>query len=150
MATGRMLWLSAAIVSAATAAAAAGATGSVPLRDVMKAASNTTHLNTEITLALYREQLKKDEIFCAGAKLANDWKRLSGTRVGPYECRLGGRKLMITTKPVYFDANGHMLAAGDAELKSKAVRLIETGIKWSWQPVVELNPGATAGMLIKQ
>ncbi len=109
-----------------------GTGGSLPLTDVISLASKYPNLVQQIRLQLLAAGLDKRKVTCTAERYSNQWVKLGGARVGPYECAIGKRTLRITTAATYYDRNGHRLKGDDVALPAKAARLVESGFKWTW------------------
>jgi hypothetical protein len=106
---------------------------SVPLAEVLDVAKPYPNLLLQVRLQLVRANLKRDVVTCASGRYDGRWVGLSGTKQAPYECRIGSRTLVITAAQTFFDRNGRRLTAADAATPAKAVKVKESGLKWSWK-----------------
>ncbi len=107
--------------------------GSLPLSEVLALAKAYPNLITEIRLRLLAAGKKKDDVTCTAQRLSSDWPALGGRRTAPYVCPIGKRLLTITATPSFVDRNGYRLAADDPALATKAARLTENRLKWTWK-----------------
>lgn len=107
--------------------------GSLPLTDLLTVAKPYPNLVNEVRLALLAAGLTKEKVACTGRRFPNAWVNLGGRRVAPYDCRIGRRRLLVSSVAVYFDRNGHKLVATDPDLTQKAARLTEARLTWAWK-----------------
>jgi hypothetical protein len=77
--------------------------------------------------------LKTDQVTCRAKSFPNGWIGLDAARTAPYVCPFGKRILTITAEPTYYDKAGYRLKASDPALASKAVKVVESRLKWSWK-----------------
>jgi hypothetical protein len=107
--------------------------GRVPLADVLDVAKPYPNLLLQVRLQLVRANLKRDVVMCTSGRYDARWAGLSGAKQAPYECRIGSRTLVITAAQTFFDRNGRRLTATDAATPAKAIKVKESGLKWSWK-----------------
>ena len=110
-----------------------GQGGSIPLADVLALAKPYPNLVTQVKLRLLASGLKTDQVTCNAQRLPNSWVALGATRAAPYVCAFGKRTLTITAEPTYYDKAGYRLKASDPALAGKAVKVVESRLKWSWK-----------------
>ena len=107
--------------------------GSLPLADVLVAAKGYPNLVTQIRLRLLSAGVAKDKVTCTAQRFPNTWAALGGARVAPYVCPIGKRTVTITAEPTYYDKAGYKLKPTDPALPTKATKVVEGRMKWSWK-----------------
>jgi hypothetical protein len=107
--------------------------GSMPLEAVLAVAKPYPNLLLQVRLQLVRANLKRDAVTCGAGRYDARWTQLSGARLAPYECKIGKQTLMISAAQTYYDRNGKRLAPADVTTPAKAVKVKESGLKWSWK-----------------
>ena len=107
--------------------------GSLPLAEVLVLAKPYPNLMQEVRLELLRAGVRKEAVVCSGRRLSAEWPALTGARTAPYECRIGRRKLVVTARQTFYDANGHRLSSEDPQVRRRAVKVAETGLQWRWR-----------------
>lgn len=118
---------------AALASSAAWADGTLGLGEVLVAVDEAPKLVAEIKAELSKNNLKRGDVTCLGARHGNHWTYLGGSRAAPYHCEIGRRSLKIEADRVYFDARGKPL--GDLESNPKRAKTFrEDNFRWSWTP----------------
>lgn len=133
----RFLAIAAIIGAVATPVAAQpsspGQGGSIPLADVLAVARPYPNLTTQVRLRLIGSNTTKEKVTCTAQRFSNTWPALGGARLAPYVCPIGKRTLTITAEPTYYDKAGYKLKVTDPALASKAVKVVESRLKWSWK-----------------
>jgi hypothetical protein len=107
--------------------------GSLPLEQVLAVAKPYPNLLLQVRLELVRANLKRDAVTCGAGRYDARWLQLSGSRLAPYECKIGTRTLVITASQTFYDRNGKRLVPADANTPAKAAKVREGGLKWSWK-----------------
>jgi hypothetical protein len=107
--------------------------GSMPLTEVLAVAKPYPNLLLQVKLELVRANLKREQVVCAAERFDTRWVALSGGRIAPYECKIGGRTLVVSAAQTYYDKAGHRLKPTDTSLPAKAVKVQEARLKWSWK-----------------
>jgi hypothetical protein len=107
--------------------------GSLPLSEIITMSKPYPNLLLQIRLELVRANTTRDKITCKSDQLEGAWKKLSASRVGPYQCLIGKRLLTVTTTPTYFDERGYKISQRAPDLAMKAVRVEEAKLKWTWK-----------------
>ena len=107
--------------------------GSMPLEAVLAVAKPYPNLLLQVRLELVRANLKRDAVTCSAGRYDNRWTLLSGTRLAPYECKIGRRTLVISAAQTYYDRNGKRLVTTDTATPGRAVKVKESRLKWSWK-----------------
>ena len=116
-----------------TIASAQGLTRSVPLTDVLARAKTSPQVDLMVRLQLKRAKLKRDDVICQAQVVDRSWPKLSGGVVGPYECPIGPRTLVLMGKPIYADAASAKVRRSDPTLKERATVVRETHFRWRWR-----------------
>jgi hypothetical protein len=107
--------------------------GSMPLEAVMAVAKPYPNLLLQVRLQLVRANLKRDAVTCGAGRHDARWTQLSGARLAPYECKIGNQTLLISAAQTYYDRNGKRLPPADVTTPTKAAKVKESGLKWSWK-----------------
>jgi hypothetical protein len=105
----------------------------VPLIDVTTLAKPYPNLLLQIRLELLRANLSRDKVTCTGDQMDGTWHQMKTAVIGPYQCKIGRRTLVVTTTPVFYDAKGYRLSPTAADVALKATRVQETKLKWTWR-----------------
>jgi hypothetical protein len=122
-----------ALAGSAAAQPAPGQGGSIPLGEVLDVAKPYPNLTTQVRLRLIASNTTKEKVTCSAQRFANTWAGLGGARIAPYICPIGKRTLTITAEPTYYDKAGYKLKQNDPALAAKAVKVVESRLKWSWK-----------------
>lgn len=121
---------------AATAAPAPTLSGevpvTVPMAEVLRLARSNPVIKLQARLQVQRAKIAVDDVFCRASKLDPSWGRLSGTIVGPYRCVIGSHTLQVTANQRFTDASGARLSPLAADIKSKAVAVVEDRFRGRW------------------
>lgn len=120
-------------VLVSTAIAAAASEKSVPLRDVLARARTSPQVELQVRLQLKIAKVSRNDVVCRSRVLDQSWRRLDGNVTGPYECPIGSRVLVLTSKVMYVDAAGARISRSDPALHEKAVAIRETRFRWRWR-----------------
>jgi hypothetical protein len=107
--------------------------GLMPLEAVLAVAKPYPNLLLQVRLQLVRANLKRDAVTCGAGRYDARWTQLGGTRLAPYECKIGKQTLVITAAQTYYDRNGKRLVPADVTTPAKAAKVKESGLKWSWK-----------------
>jgi hypothetical protein len=113
----------------------AGVAAKVPLADVLALAEPYPNLRQEIRLALISAGQSRDGVMCAAIRIGEGWTALKPRAIGPYVCPIGNRAVTIRTQATFFDVAGHKLPPQDATLATKAARVTEARLAWTWKPL---------------
>ncbi len=105
----------------------------MPLAEVLEVAKPYPNLTTQVRLRLIASNTTKEKVTCTAQRFANSWTGLGGARLAPYVCPIGKRTLTITAEPTYYDKAGYKLKPNDPALSTKAVKVAESRLKWSWK-----------------
>jgi hypothetical protein len=100
---------------------------------VLAIAKPYPNLVQQVRLALIRAGLQATAVSCASRPATPAAPRLAGQRTGPYDCRIGFRRLQVVTRVVYFDKSGRRLDPADPASVQRAERIAERGLTWSWK-----------------
>lgn len=114
---------------------AAHAGGSVQLDDVMPVFARSARLAAEVQAELSSQQRTPAQVVCTAVRLGRQWEALGGTRIGPYECDFGTRRLTVGTKRTFFDVRGIAIGSRDADVNKRATNVVETEPSWDWQTI---------------
>jgi hypothetical protein len=116
-------------------ASPAPAGGSLPLPEVMDVVKDSRALMQDIRDALGRENLKPDDITCAGDRFGSQWKYLGGSRTLPFTCRIGKRDIVIAGDAELLDSKNNVIKGGvgskSAFSRAHAVRV--KNLTWKWE-----------------
>jgi hypothetical protein len=107
--------------------------GTLPLSEVLDIAKPYPNLTTQVRLRLIASNTTRETITCTGQRLSNTWTALSGARIAPYVCAIGKRTLTVTAEQIYYDKAGYKLKPTDPALATKAAKVVESRLKWSWK-----------------
>ena len=107
--------------------------GSIPLAEVLAVAKPYPNLVTQVKLRLLASGLKTEQVSCGAKRFPTAWGGLGAARAAPDVCSFGKRTLTITAEPTYYDKAGYRLKASDPALPDKAVKIVESRLKWSWK-----------------
>lgn len=107
--------------------------GSVPLTEVLDVAKPYPNLVLQVRLQLVRANLKREQVTCSGRRFGNQWTKLGGARLAPYECQIGKQKLIVEAAQSYADVNGRKLKIADKDIMLKAATVKESSLKWKWK-----------------
>lgn len=110
----------------------ASAGGSIPLDEVMGQLKDDDKLIAELNAELKAQNLKAEDVVCAGSRFGNQWENLGGYRAIPYECHLGSRIIEIDGELHLLDKDGNELSLDD-DAPKKVVDYKQTNLKWSWK-----------------
>jgi hypothetical protein len=105
----------------------------VALTRVLEIAKPYPNLVQQVRLALIRAGVKGDAVSCTSRPAPAAAPALAGRRTGPYECRIGARRVHIVTRIVFTDRSGRRLDASEPASLAKAATFDERGLKWSWR-----------------
>ena len=86
----------------------------------------------EIDQAVANAGKKTGEIVCDGKRFSGAWKNLSGRRVSPYHCQIGGRWLTISARVRVFDAKGKVYQSITGKGMERAGTVEESRPAWTW------------------
>ena len=108
--------------------------GSLPLdADELQALiGKSSKLEREIDRAVAKAGKKPAEIICDGKRFSNAWKELSGRRVSPYHCDIGGQWLTIRANVRVFDARGKLYQSINRKGMERADTVKESDPSWTW------------------
>ncbi len=111
-----------------------GQGGSLPLTDdaIQALIGRSSELAGEIEQAVANAGKKPAEIVCDGKRFSNAWKELSGRRVSPYHCPIGGRWLTIRANVRVFDARGKLYQSINRKGMERADTVKESDPSWTW------------------
>jgi hypothetical protein len=126
------LSVAAALLFGVTLAGAQGG-GSLGLDEVLDAVKSDLKLTAELQDELKKNDLKPDGLVCTGFRHGNQWTELSGTRAAPYECDIGGRKIVIQADRVYFDMAKRPLGDVRKASPKRADSFKESNFRWTWK-----------------
>lgn len=68
----------------------------------------------------------------SGVRLGRLWNHLSGRRVSPYECAIGGKSLSIGADLNFYDPEGKTLSLDDGSAEQFAVFVVESSPTLTW------------------
>jgi hypothetical protein len=122
-----------AVTTAGAVAAAEPLTQSMPLSEVLARTRSSPQVSLQVRLQLTRAKLKRDDVVCRAQVMDRTWAKLGGSVLGPYECPIGPRTLVLTAKPNFTDASGTKVRRSDPEVKQRAVSTRETRFQWRWK-----------------
>ena len=109
-----------------------GQSGTLPLEDIQAVINQSSKLKHEVDDAIAKSGKKPDAIICDGMRFPGSWKELSGMRVAPYHCQIGGRWLTIRTKVRVTDKKGKLYQSINRKAMNRADNVRETDPTWSW------------------
>jgi hypothetical protein len=109
-----------------------GQGGTLPLEDIQAVINQSSKLKHEVDDAIAKAGKKPDAIICDGMRFPGSWKELSGMRVSPYHCQIGGKWLTICTKVRVTDKKGKLYQSINRKAMNRADNVRETDPTWSW------------------
>ena len=111
-----------------------GQGGSLALDDdaIQALIGQSSQLAGEIEQAVAKAGKKPAEIICAGMRFSNAWKELSGLRVSPYHCHIGGQWLTIRADVRVLDAKGKLYQSINRKGMERAETVKENHPTWTW------------------
>ena len=109
-----------------------GQGGTLPLDDLQAVIDQSSKLKHVVDDAIAKSGKKREAIICDGMRFPGSWKELSGMRVSPYHCLIGGKWLTINTKVRVTDKKGKLYQSINRKAMNRADNVKETNPTWSW------------------
>ncbi len=124
------------VLSAPANACAPGATTTVDVKDgsikleavICSLAGQSADLMKELRKELINEGVKSRDVKCTSVALGAKFTDVGKVRVPPFNCKIGGKFLMINADVLTYDARGR---AGPRPKFAKF--LVLANPKWSWR-----------------
>jgi hypothetical protein len=109
-----------------------GQWGTLAPEDEANLLAKSPRLKTQFQKAAATIGKKPEEIPCWGQRFPGSWKNLGGTRVAPYTCMFGNRKLLINAKVSVKDKHGKVYETISPAAMKEAKAVDESHFVWSW------------------